>query len=107
MTLKEFEENTREILHEYRDFLTKAFFEADPGQNSAVLIMLDEKHETGKTIETNFYVTSPTYNEPLYKAIPNVIKKRMYENENHVYVIFIGANDKVTSYVLLKDHFKS
>ena len=104
MNLKEFEANTREALHQNREMLTKVFLEANAGHNSAIIVVLNESLKNGGTSDTNFYVVSPTVNESMYRVIPDTIKKRMYENEHNVYVIFIGWDNMVTSYVLIKNH---
>lgn len=104
MKLNQFEEMTREILHTHKGVLTKAFNDAKAGANSAVLVKLDKTILSGKSTGTAYYVMSPSYNEPLYRVTPDVLKKKMYDNEHNVYVIFSGWDGNTTSYVLIKDN---
>jgi hypothetical protein len=103
ITLKEFEGMTREIARDYKDLLINIFETSGSHPNSAVVMKLDKGIVSGKSTDTTYFIVSPNENEIIYRGLPAELKKKMYDNQHNTYIIFIGWDGQITSYILLKD----
>jgi hypothetical protein len=101
--VKEYEELTREILSKYREKLVREFQKVDAGKEATLLVTLKKEVLSGKG-DMEYYVVSPTYNEPLYKVFPEFMKERITKNPDKIYVVFSGWDGLIASYLLIKGH---
>ena len=103
-SVNKFEEVARTILADYKDTFVKEFQAVDAGKNATFLVKLQKEILSGESTNTEFFITSPTYNEALYNLLPEFIKERITKNPDKIYVIFLGWDGLVASYLLIKDY---
>lgn len=102
MKLKGFEEITRTILAENRTKFVDAYLKGAVKDNTALLVLLEKDILKGKS-DAKHFIVSPTHNQPLYDKLPEDLKRKLYDKDDKTYIIFVGWDSMVTSYILTKD----